>query len=115
MGQVCYAQVGVDFKNAITPSFKDQGLLQKLIRKHIEETTGKKDFHLGIYNLFYNEERNDISFELSSSRTQNLEWQVQMVVDFFKQIEPDLLDFNISCWVSMDLNYTIDDLIEDYD
>lgn len=88
-------------------------LLNKAIRSWIEETTGEKDFSFSVDNFFHNEERNDISFELNSGREQNLEWQVQQVVEYFKQIEPDLLDFNTCAWVSMDLNYTIDDLIDE--
>jgi hypothetical protein len=112
MGQVCFAQIGVEFKNKVTPAFKNGSILNKAIRGWIEETTGEKDFSFSIYNFFHNKERNNISFELSSGREQNLEWQVQQVVKYFKQIEPDLLDFNTNAWVSMDLNYSIGDLIE---
>lgn len=113
MGQVCFAQVRVEFKYKITSTYRDGELLQKEIRTYIEETTGKKNFDFVIYNFFYNEERNDINFELDSGREQHLEWQLEQVVAFFKRIEPDLLDFNISTWVSMGLEYTIDDLIDE--
>lgn len=112
MGQICFAQIGVEFKNKLTPSFKDSELLNQAIREYIEKVIGKKGFDFTIYNFSYEEERNNINFELDSGKEKNLEWKLEMVVGFFKRIEPDLLDFNTCAWISMDLNYSINDLVD---
>lgn len=93
--------MGVYAKAHITVTFDKEPPLELIkVQDLLQKYVGEKNY-INAYNVEMYE--NSLNFDLDSSRSQNLEWQVEQTLQFFRESEyKGILEFSSDAYEQME-------------
>ena len=100
MSQSCFARVSIGFKE--TPNeFKDETTLtNKLTEFHNFNKEIKEDISINIEDI--KSDRRVVDFEMNSTRSINLEFQINLLIEYLKALKIKIDYFDSFAFISMD-------------